>query len=90
MKNIKSICHYGCAYDLILDYYGRDEFFDCALTEEQEDFLRCVDDYESFTFYVVNDDTVLVCDSISGAVIGSAVSLEEFKRNMIELASEEA
>ena len=90
MKNIKSICNYSSSYDLIRDYYGRDVFYDAALTDEQEEYLQYVDDYESVTFYVINDDTVLICDSISGDVIGDPVCLEEFKQNMFELAMEEA
>ena len=86
MKNIKNICHYDSSYELLSETFG-DDIFD-ELTEDEREYLECVDDYEGMSFYVVNEDTVLCCDS-NGDVIGNPACLEEFKRDMFDLARAE-
>lgn len=86
MKNIKNIHHYESSYDLLSDTFG-DDVFD-ELTEDEREYLECVDDYEGMSFYVVNEDTVLCCDS-NGDVVGNPVALEEFRRTLFDLAREE-
>ena len=88
MENIKSIYNFETSYQLLSETFGVDVFDD--LSEDERNFLECVDDFESVTFYVVNDDTVIVCDSMSGDVSGNPVPLEEFKRNLFNMAREEA
>ena len=86
MKNIKNIHHYDSSYELLSETFG-DDIFD-ELTEDEREYLECVDDYEGMSFYVVNGDTVLCCDSL-GDVVGNPVALEEFRRTLFDLAREE-
>lgn len=73
---IKTLQHFSCAYDLLME--------DCdvevmeGLTEDQRDFLRHVDDFEPVTYFLLNWDTVIICDSISGDVMGEPMSILSF------------
>lgn len=86
MNTIKSIKSFESCYDLLSYDYDLSEF----LTEEEIDVLRYVDDYEPVSFYLVNGDTVIVCDNYSGDISGDIMTEEEFLHNMVEYAKENA
>lgn len=88
MQDIKTINYYSSSYDVISENFGYDVFEE--LTDDEKLFLQCADDYESFSFHVINNELVYVCDSISGDIIGSPVTLEDFKDNLFKYAREEA
>jgi len=87
MNNIESIKHYESSYDLLMEEYDADIME--ALTEDEKDYLRSVDDYEGVSFFLVNGDTVFVCDRIVGGVEGWPVPLEDFARNALDYVREE-
>ena len=82
MKDIRTIYNYDSSFGLLLETFGPDVFDD--LTPDEREYVQCIDEYEGLTYYVINDDTVLVCDSASGAVLGNPVALEEFKRDAFD------
>ena len=86
MNTIKSIKSFESCYDLLSYDYDLSEF----LTEEEVDVLRYVDDFEPVSFYLVNGDTVIVCDNYSGDLSGDIMTDEEFLHNMVEYAKENA
>lgn len=86
MNTIKSIKSFESCYDLLSYDYDLSEF----LTEEEIDVLRYVDDYEPVSFYLINGDTVIVCDNYSGDLSGDIMAEEDFLHNMIEYAKENA
>ena len=86
MNTIKSIKSFESCYDLLSYDYDLSEF----LTEGEIDVLRYVDDYEPVSFYLVNGDTVIVCDNYSGDLSGDIMTEEEFLHNMVEYAKENA
>lgn len=86
MNTIKSIKSFESCYDLLSYDYDLSEF----LTEEEIDVLRYVDDYEPVSFYLINGDTVIVCDNYSGDLSGDVMTEEEFLHRMIEYAKENA
>ena len=54
------------------------ENYDYPMNEEQADYFNHVWDYESTCAYVINDDFVIVCDSITGQKINDLETLTEF------------
>ena len=85
-ENIKSILHFSNAYELLEDA-GDIEILS-ELSEEEEDFLRSIDDYEPLSFFLINDDTVIICDSINGDASGHPMSIQDFQRETINYVKE--
>lgn len=71
--NLRNITRYDSAYELIR---CETEYLDNCTAEFIEN-LKCVDDYESYAYYVLNYKTVAIADSISGYVM-STEPLEMF------------
>jgi hypothetical protein len=85
MENINSILRFCNAYELIKEASG----FDLSeLSEEETDFLESMNEYECFSFYLINDETVVVCDGFSGDVSGNAMNIEDFTRETINYVLE--
>lgn len=84
--NIKSISAFDSAYDLI-DYVERIETL--GLSDDEIDYLASINDYDGFSFFLVNGDTVIISDYF-GDVSGSAMSYDEFRKNTIEYVRENA
>ena len=82
---IESIQHYGSTYELL------DEFCDCEvlldLSEDERHALQHVDDFEGLTFYVINSETVIVCETF-GTIEGDEMTVDDFTRNAIEYVKE--
>ena len=87
MINLERIKHYSSSYDLIMEEY--DPEVTEALTEDEKDYLTHVDDYEWVSFFLVNGDTVYVCDRVLGGIEGEPVSLEDFAQNVLNYVREE-
>ena len=68
---MKSIKRFNNAAE-IFDEYGPN------ITKSEQSFFECELDFESILFYVIDNKTVLVCDSIDGTVFNS-MSLKEFE-----------
>lgn len=73
---VKTLQHFSCAYDLLME--------DCdveimeALNDDERDFLRHVDDFDPVAYYLINGDTVVVCDSITGDIMGDPMNIMSF------------
>ena len=87
LENITSLKHYDSSYDLLMEEHDPDVMD--ALTDDERGFLQSVDDYEGVSFFLINGDTVLVCDRVMGWKEGTPVSLEDFAQNVIGYAREE-
>lgn len=86
MENIKTILHFNNAYEL-LEEIGDIEILS-ELSEDETDFLRSINDYEPLSFFLLNDDTVIICDSINGDVSGHSMSIQDFQRETINYVKE--
>lgn len=84
IDEIKTIEHYTTAYDLFLNC-----FFDelSNLTKAERDYLKGVDDYEYFDYYVVNEETVITAES---GIAVQTDSLEAFLAGTLEYLRSEA
>ena len=84
-----NICRIS-TYDNILKLieYERPEYLN---SEDPEviDFLRHINDFEPVSFLVINDDSIVSYDRISGDVI-SQTEINEFIEQLIDYAKEEA
>ena len=79
---MKTIEKYTCVYDLFADYgYTKD------MTDGQKDFFQCVDDFESFAYYVIDRKKLVLVDDLNGDVLNTQ-SLESFYRESIEYYNE--
>ena len=87
MENIKTIKHFDSAYAL-LDYVYGDGLKDHT-TEKERGFLQGMNDLESFGFYLVNDDFVIVAEGYFGEVNGNVETTKEFFENTINYVHEE-
>ena len=75
MEEIKSISAYRDAYTLIDENCYK--LID-GISEDVKEELQHVDDFEPYTYYIVNDKAVILCDSISGDKYTSYETIEEF------------
>ena len=81
---IRSVSYYSSAFDLLEA--------ETVLPEMDEDFcgfLRSFDDYEAFAYFCINNETVIVADSINGDII-SAEKLSDFLPHIREYYEESA
>ena len=69
-ESIRSISAFSSAWEVLEDYVSDRRLSD--LTADEREALQHVDDFESYSYYVLNGHTVIVCDSITGDVIDSA------------------
>lgn len=62
---LRSVSAYRSAYELLHNetYVAEEE------SEDFLDFLRHVDDWETISYFCINGDSVLFCDSINGQVL---------------------
>lgn len=88
-ENIKSIKAFSEAYDLIEYVIGEDEIND-VLSGDEIDYLRHMNDFECFQFFLINDDSVIVSDGINGDISGNAESFDDFWKSTREWVKENA
>lgn len=87
-ENIKSICAFDSAYDLLEFVYGTDEIED-GLSDDQIDCFKSLNDYEYFKFFLLNDSVVIVAESF-GDISGVPMKIYEFYKNTIDYVRESA
>jgi len=85
--DIKSIYHFGRAWDLLQEYDG-DVFDLSSLDDETLETMRCVDDWESFGYTVINGETVIITDGSDGGPVIGISSLEQFFSDTLAYARE--
>lgn len=77
---MKSVISAKNAYEILKDHY---QDFD-KLSEDERDFLQGFEDYETFCYYVINGETVIVTsDNLSGDIICNQ-PLETFCRETVD------
>ena len=81
---INSIVKYDSSYDLIME-----ECSTIDLTPEEIDCLEMVNEFDPVCYYLINDEIVVVCDSITGTKSGTEMNLDEFFQNVIDYIREE-
>lgn len=59
-----------------------------SLTDEQLLTLSCIDDYEYFSYYVMDGKTIYICDGPDGGNIISASTLEFYIDETIKYIKE--
>ena len=84
---ITSIYRYNSAAELIMETFG-DDVLD-GLTDDERDFVMHADDYDPVSLYLLNVDTVAICDGIFGDVMGDLVSVEDFLSSVLLAARAE-
>ena len=75
---------YNCSFDMLSDYASE---YIKTLDADASAFLSGFEDYESFGYTVINDDTVVCSDSLCGDVY-SILSLPEFIKQTDEYLKE--
>lgn len=88
MESIKSIVAFESAYALLEYVYGTDEI-ESGMTEEQIDLFKCLNDYESFQFFLLNENTVIVTESF-GDVSGEPMPIYQFYSETVSYVKENA
>ena len=81
---INSIVKYDSSYDLITEECDTTE-----LSSEEIDCLEMVNEFDPVCYYLINDEIVVICDSITGMKSGTEMNLEEFFHNVIDYIREE-
>ena len=80
MTTIKMISKYASASDLL--QYEAPELLE-ELDRDSLEIIECSDDFEPFAYYLI-DQQVIVTDDITGDVIGSYDSIEDFLQDLID------
>ena len=70
------------SFDNVLDVMASLLLDDC-LTDEQKEFFSHVLDFQALTIYVINDERIIVADSIGGGVIEN-MTADEFMKASVE------
>ena len=91
MDKIKSISAFDSAYELLLFVNGNEFSLteDFELSEDELDMLKSLNDYEYFKFFLINENTVICCESY-GDVSGTPMTWEEFCESTISYVKENA
>lgn len=84
MNEIKYLLTYNSAFDLIED--NKPECLD-GLPYDMAELIQALDDYESIRYALINDDTVLTMDRMTGTVFNTE-SLDDFCYDVIQEAQE--
>lgn len=84
MNEIKYLLTYNSAFDLIED--NKPECLD-GLSDDMAELIQALDDYESIRYALINDDTVLTMDRMTGTVFNTE-SLDDFCYDVIQEAQE--
>ena len=87
MESIKSIKAFSSAHEMFEYVYG--EEYQSNLSADEKDFLRDLNDYENFGYFLLNDDIVMVTDFL-GDVSGTPMPIEDFLRETISYVKENA
>ncbi len=87
-EDIKSISAFESAYSLLEYVYGTEEL-ESGLSADEVDCLKRLNDYEYLTFFLINENTVIVTEGY-GDVSGSAMALNEFYKETLDYVKENA
>lgn len=77
---------YNCSFDMLSDYAPE---YIASLDQDAADYLAGFEDYESFGYTVINDDTVICSDSLSGDIY-EIVPLPDFVKQTAAFLEENA
>ncbi len=80
--SFENIQHFSTAADVVR------EFSDTDIDIETMEYIDSLDDYESFDYFVIDGETVIVTDGIFGTVSGVPLPVEEFIQNTIDYCRE--
>ena len=86
---MKNLMHYGDdCLQLFEDYYS--DVFGTGFDVDQEtkDWIRGIDDFECFAYTVIDNETVIVSDSINGDIIGQQ-PIKDFMTETLNYIREE-
>lgn len=81
---IEAIEHFDSPMAIFEDY-AREQLE--SMTADEKDFLDCIDDFEPFDYVVFNYEKVVICDEITGDIIG-VDSIDEFIKQTVEYIAE--
>ena len=76
ISEIKSIKSYWSIYELVKENKVTSFWIDEKLNDDDICFLRHYDDYQEFTYFVVNGDYVMI--AVDDDVNGNMILIEEF------------
>lgn len=81
-----TLYQYKSAYDVIQEWAPAEKLN--SLTDDQLLTLSCIDDYEYFSYYVMDGKTIYICDGLDGGNIISASTLDFYINETIEYITE--
>jgi len=77
-----TIYYYTTAFEVIENWMDPAAFD--ALSDDEKEILEGVDDYEYFSYYVMDGSTVIIADGRDGGSIIGRQSLDEFVSDTME------
>lgn len=80
MNKIKNIKVYSSAYELLSE--SDPAMFPC-LVDGMTEFFEHFDDFESYKYFLVDDETVIPCDGINGDVLGDPMTIEDLYMGIV-------
>lgn len=83
-----TLYRYTTAYDVIQEWTPAEKLN--RLTNKELLELSCVDDYEYFSYYVMDGKTIYICDGLDGGNIISASTLDFYIDETIKYIKENA
>lgn len=81
-----TLYQYKAAYDVIQEWAPAETLN--ALTSDELINLSCIDDYEYFSYYVIDGKTVYIVDGLDGGNIISASTLDFYINETIKYITE--
>ena len=77
---------YNSVYDVFCEWAPAEKFN--ALTPDDKIALLALDDYEYFSYYVMDGKTIYICDGLDGGNIISASTLDFYINETIKYITE--
>ena len=77
---------YNSVYDVFREWAPAEKFN--ALTPDDKIALLALDDYEYFSYYVMDGKTIYICDGLDGGNIISASTLDFYINETIKYITE--
>lgn len=84
MESINKINAFCSAYALLDYVYG--VFLDDSFSSDEIDYLQNMDDYNDFTFFLFDDEKVIVTES--GYVSGTPMDVDDFLKETMSYVKE--
>ena len=87
MNTIKSIVAFNSSYELLEYVFGKEEI-ETGLSADQICYFKSFEDFEGMRYFLLNDDSVMVCECFSGDSSGEIMKVDDYFRETISWVKE--